>query len=568
MIATQGTARAAADFHRPGSHLRAALMGAAILAGFAGGAWAESHRTVLLRAEGLEPLASLATELGRRHGLAVTYEDLPKPEPGDVGEAYLHHRRELTPDGRHAVEEPPPLVLHYDVGEESGLVKDPAALLAEAVAVHNQGQPRGTFRLERHGDTYHLVPAAVRATDGRLRPAHSLLDVAIDLPVADRTVQATLDAILEAVGRARGVRIRELHWGGPIQAPCRLGFSQVPAHEALERVLELFTGGRWVWHLLAPAGPEWQEEYQVRPERAEPNLGDPDRVFEPPSDPWEWESIGPGDKPWRRLSMEQAAALVASPAEGYRIAGYNAIVEAHRGRRMTAEERAAVIAALLPLAAAGDSESWYSTRVLASLALGQLQAAEAVPVLLRHLRDDFPRPNHYRGFSLPPAAIALTLIGSAAVDPIVARAATADKDERRLLLLTLRFMVLSPGGPGPTVARAAADRLSHLRGGEGAAAPTRAGAGGTLAQPLSARRMDGASFRTARLLERRASDRHPHAVKPPEAEAREQLVAGELHLAQDRDREPLPELEARGGVGAPVNAGEVAAHDDVPGQFV
>ncbi|HVT59512.1 MAG TPA: hypothetical protein VHR45_14055 [Thermoanaerobaculia bacterium] len=448
MAATPGTARAAASVQGPASWLRVALIGAAIgLAGGAGRAWTEGSRTVLVRAEGLRPLASLASELGMRHGLAVTYEDLPKPEPGEVGEAARHHLPDLTASARHAVDEPPSIGLRYEVGAATGLVEDPPALLSEAVAAQNQGEPRGSFRLERHGDTYHLVPAAVRAADGSLRPVLSLLDVAIDLAPEERTVQDSLDAVLAAVGRAHGVSIHYVGWGR-VQQLCRLGFSRLPADEALERVLERFPGGRWVWRILTGSGPGWRDDYVVHLERAEPGLGQAHRIFEPPADPCEWEALGPGDKPWRRLSMEQAAALIASPAEGDRIAGYDAIVERQGagldGRQMTAEERAAVIAALLPLAAAGDSESWYSPRVLASLALGSLHAAEAVPVLLSHLQDDFPRPTHDRGFMLPPAAIALSLAGAPAVGAMVARAGSAGDEEWRLLQLTLRFMGL-PG---------------------------------------------------------------------------------------------------------------------------
>lgn len=439
-----GTAGAAGGVHGTIRWRRVALISAVIgLAAGAGGASTATRHIFVLRAEGLRPLASLASELGMRHGLAVTYEDLPKPEAGKAARPFPP---ELTASGRHAVDEPPPIVVRYEVGRQSGLVEDPVALFGEAVAAQNRNEPRGSFRLERHGDVYHLVPAAVRATDGSLRPVGSLLDVAIDLPLAERTVQDTLDAVLAAVGRAHGVSIRHVGWGW-LRAPCRLGFSRLPAHEALERVLERLPGGRWTWRILTGSGPGWSEDYVVHLEAAEPRLGQPHTIFEPSDDPWEWEALGPGYQPWRRLGMEQAAALIASPAEGDRIAGFDAIVEGQHasdgGRRMTAEERAAVIATLLPLVAAGDSESWYSTPVMASLALGSLGAAEAVPVLLSHLREDPPRPTYDRRFMLPPAAIALSLAGEPAVRAILARAGSADDEEWRLLLLTLRFMEVS-----------------------------------------------------------------------------------------------------------------------------
>jgi hypothetical protein len=451
----------AASIRRGAGRLAAALACAAMgLAGCPRDAWAGTSRTVSVTAGGLWPLASLAHELGVRHGLAITYEDLPRPRPGDASETQQPWRQALV--------EPEPIALRYEVDKASGLVTNPAAMLGDAISAHNKVNPRGSFRLELHGGIYHVLPATVRAADGSVRPVHSLLDVAIDLPEQERTVFDTLEAVLAAVGRAHGVSIHYMGWGS-MEMKCRIGFSGVPAHAALEQLLAvIWPRGGLVWRILAAPVPIWwRDDYVVHLVRAEPNLGRADSVFEPDADPPEWQELGPENKPWRRLSMEKAAAFIASPAEGNRIAGYNAIVSRQESQLpIAAGERAALVAALLPLAEAGDSDSWYSTRVLASLALGSLHATEAVPVLLDHLQDDFPRPTQDSDPMLPPAAIALTRVGAPAIEPILARAATAGDDEWQLLLRTLRTLdrpdwrdLTAVSGPG--TAQAASAMLRH-----------------------------------------------------------------------------------------------------------
>src|SRR5262245_50637805 len=61
---------------------------------------------------------------------------------------------------------------------------------------------------------------------------------------------------------------------------------------------------------------------------------------------------------------------------------------------------------------------------------------------------------------------------------------------------------------------------------------------------------------------------HPPAVEPPEAEAREQLVAGEAQLVEQADGHLLAELEPLDAVRAPVHAAEVPPQGDVGGELV
>src|SRR5262245_34644091 len=55
-----------------------------------------------------------------------------------------------------------------------------------------------------------------------------------------------------------------------------------------------------------------------------------------------------------------------------------------------------------------------------------------------------------------------------------------------------------------------------------------------------------------------ASNRHALAVETPHAESAEHLVAGELHLPQHLDRNPLARAHPLGCIRAPVQPGKVA----------
>ncbi len=81
-----------------------------------------------------------------------------------------------------------------------------------------------------------------------------------------------------------------------------------------------------------------------------------------------------------------------------------------------------------------------STPLLAIQLLGELRAAEAVPVLLDRLTDEFTRHIVGDGDWLPPAAQALVKIGEPALEQMISQAAGASEEEWSVLRSSLAQM--------------------------------------------------------------------------------------------------------------------------------
>jgi hypothetical protein len=141
---------------------------------------------------------------------------------------------------------------------------------------------------------------------------------------------------------------------------------------------------------------------------------------------------------------ETALALVArldDSAMTVRIVAFEALLGKAQQGRLQGEDRAEVVAALVERAARKAEEGEFqSTPLLAIQLLGELRAAEAVPVLLDRLLDEFARSIVSEASHTTPAAQALAKIGSPALEPLLNLAASGSEDEWRTAQQGLKLM--------------------------------------------------------------------------------------------------------------------------------
>lgn len=151
-----------------------------------------------------------------------------------------------------------------------------------------------------------------------------------------------------------------------------------------------------------------------------------------------------GPAPANPPSLAAVAERLGSDEADERFAAHELLLEQIRrfgAEELGAAERQAVLDVVPGLmTVARRTERIYpmgAAPLLAIELLGELRAAEAIPLLLDRIDDDFPRIL-VNATDVSPAAKALVRIGAGAIEPILDRTAAADESEWRMLTATLR----------------------------------------------------------------------------------------------------------------------------------
>jgi len=179
----------------------------------------------------VRPVSSLAGELRKREGVAVTYEDPRYAKRGDM------HGKPWT-----FVYSP------EEIRGSQGPEQTIARMLREASAA---GGP--VFKVLKEGSRLHIVPSEVLNDSGARARQASILDTVIDVPPAGRDggdlIQAICDAVQQRTGYEIGIgpsapsnNLAEYHTGE--------GVAHMTARAALQHVLDKATPvGTYVWDL-------------------------------------------------------------------------------------------------------------------------------------------------------------------------------------------------------------------------------------------------------------------------------------------------------------------------------
>jgi hypothetical protein len=142
----------------------------------------------------LAPLEKAADLLQQRFGTVVTYED---PVWVWRGELAVVGSDENLPGGLRVT--PHTLLLPGGLTPEAGAVLN-AQLLGKVLdAYHQQNPERAEFQVLESKMGLHIVPLRAHDESGALKPAGSLLDAKVSIPVASRTASEHVAALCRAV---------------------------------------------------------------------------------------------------------------------------------------------------------------------------------------------------------------------------------------------------------------------------------------------------------------------------------------------------------------------------------
>lgn len=95
----------------------------------------------------------------------------------------------------------------YAVVKDTGALVDPAEALRGILQVKNLDAVGGRFSLEQNGEVFHVVPAAVRDSNGAWIEQTSILDTRITFSSGELNGYELIEAILKEVGQSNGAHI-------------------------------------------------------------------------------------------------------------------------------------------------------------------------------------------------------------------------------------------------------------------------------------------------------------------------------------------------------------------------
>jgi len=165
-----------------------------------------------LSVESGRPVAEAILRLEGKYGWVITYEDPRYVHDSEIADVTLEVRRDLE---KYKPGEAPKVLVPrggsleftYDVVPGTNLPLDPAKVvqrLLDAQALRSNG---GRFRLESKSKIMHVIPTAMKNSDGTLVPQGSVLDTIISLPAVDRTIYEKMESICAAITRAGNMQV-------------------------------------------------------------------------------------------------------------------------------------------------------------------------------------------------------------------------------------------------------------------------------------------------------------------------------------------------------------------------
>ena len=176
------------------------------------GRGSQGMKEVKLSVEDPRPVAKAIEILEAKYGWVITYEDPRYIHDSEVTDVTLKVRKDL--DKYKPGEAPKVLIpkggkleFSYDETFNTNLPGDPRLVvqkLLDAQAARSYG---GKFRLENIGKVMHVIPVAIKNSDGVVTPQGSVLDTIISLPAGERTVEQKLESICAAVSRATKIPV-------------------------------------------------------------------------------------------------------------------------------------------------------------------------------------------------------------------------------------------------------------------------------------------------------------------------------------------------------------------------
>jgi hypothetical protein len=148
-----------------------------------------------------------------RYGWAITYEDpryVHTSEISDVTERVRKNPDEFKPgEGpRILIPKGGALAFDYDVSSDTNLPSYRETVVQELLDAYAGSGNAGTFRLESGGRIMHIIPTAIKNTNGELMPQNSILETRISLTAEPRTGLQKLESICSAITLATDIPVK------------------------------------------------------------------------------------------------------------------------------------------------------------------------------------------------------------------------------------------------------------------------------------------------------------------------------------------------------------------------
>lgn len=166
-------------------------------------------RTVRLSVTDPRPIAAAIIEIEQRHGVAISYEDIPYAHAGDTQDVAQQVRRDLNqfPAGQ----APAALIprngtvdFAYEADRTTGEPVSLDATLAALFDAHAAAGNAGAFRVVGGAGMTHVVPAFAKDATGADAPAHAVLDTVIATGAISANGIDVLTALCDALSRQSG----------------------------------------------------------------------------------------------------------------------------------------------------------------------------------------------------------------------------------------------------------------------------------------------------------------------------------------------------------------------------
>jgi hypothetical protein len=219
------------------------------------------NRTTLAVADA-RPVAKAIEMLENQYGWVITYEDPRYVHSSEVADVTQYVRRDLDtykPGEAPKVLSPKGgrLTFEFEIMPDTNLPSNPATVLQELLNAQAASPNAGRFRLENAGRIMHIIPTAIKNSQGELAPQESVLETTISLPAEEGTGWQRLQNICAAIREATKIPVtfgtipHQLF----LQHQVQQGATRQKARDILTALLEIVGNGRNLsWQLFYDPG--------------------------------------------------------------------------------------------------------------------------------------------------------------------------------------------------------------------------------------------------------------------------------------------------------------------------
>lgn len=152
------------------------------------------------------PVAEAVSQLEKRFGWVVTYEDPIYANSTEIADVTSQVRRDL--DTYRPGEAPRVLVpkggslaINFNLTSDGNTPVRPESVVQQVIDANATAGNAGKFRVESSGEIVHVIPSAHRDSSGAWVPEQSVLDSIVTISSGDKTGLQALKALCAAVSR-------------------------------------------------------------------------------------------------------------------------------------------------------------------------------------------------------------------------------------------------------------------------------------------------------------------------------------------------------------------------------